>query len=106
MSTGMSGSSTRAPALPDVPTLAEAGVPGVAVTSWYGLLAPSGTSPAVLAQLAQDARQIMDKPATVADLQAQGLVVWVIEGADFDAAIRKETATWAQVIKARHIQAE
>ncbi|CAN5920979.1 tripartite tricarboxylate transporter substrate binding protein [soil metagenome] len=97
---------TRAQALPDVPTLAEAGVPGVAVTSWYGLLAPHGTPPAVVAQLARDAAQILDKPATASALQAQGLTVWIVGEAAFGDAIRKEAATWAQVIKARNIKPE
>ena len=98
--------STRAKALPDVPTLAEAGVPGIAVTSWYGLMAPHGTPPALVAQLARDAAEIMNRPGTVADLQAQGLTVWLVPEAAFGDAIRRETATWAQVIKARHIVAE
>ena len=98
--------STRAKALPDVPTLAEAGVPGVAVTSWYGLLAPHGTPPAVVTQLAHDAAEIMSRPATVAELDKQGLTVWLVPEAAFGDAIRKETATWAQVIKARHIEPE
>lgn len=96
----------RAAALPNVPTLAEAGINGVTVTSWYGLLAPRGTPPAVVEQLARDAAQIMNRPATAADLQAQGLSVWLVAGAAFADAIRKESATWAQVIKARNIQPE
>ena len=98
--------SSRAPALPNVPTLAEVGVPGVAVTSWYGLLAPRGTPPAVVAQLARDAAQIIEKPQTTSELQAQGLAVWLVPQAAFGDAIRRETATWARVIKARNIQPE
>jgi tripartite-type tricarboxylate transporter receptor subunit TctC len=98
--------STRAAALPDVPTLAQAGVPGVAVTSWYGLLAPHGTPPAVVAQLARDAAQILNQSATATQLQGQGLSAWIVSEGAFGEAIRKETATWAQVIKARNIQPE
>ena len=96
----------RAPALPNVPTLGEAGVAGVAVTSWYGLLAPRGTPPAVVSQLARDATQILERPATRAELQAQGLVVSITTEGAFAEAIRQETATWARIIKARNIQAE
>ena len=96
----------RAAALPDVPTLAEAGVKGVSVTSWYGLLAPSGTPPALVAQLARDAAQILSRPATVAELQAQGLGLWLVGEAAFGDIIRKETAAWAQIVKARNIQPE
>ena len=98
--------STRAQALPDVPTLAEAGVPGVAVTSWYGLLVPHGTPPALVEQLDRDAAEIMNQPANRAELQAQGLTVWLVPEAAFAAAIHQEAATWAQIIKARHIVAE
>lgn len=97
---------SRATALPNVPTLAEAGVSGVVVTSWYGLLAPHGTPAAVVAQLARDAAQILIRPATQAELQAQGLNVWLIGEGMFADHIRKETATWAQIVKARNIQPE
>ena len=96
----------RSPLLPNLPTLAEAGVPGVVVTSWYGLLAPRGTPPAVVAQLARDAAALLNRPATQAELQAQGLNVWLVGEAAFGDTIRKEAATWAQIIKARNIQAE
>ena len=97
---------TRSALLPNLPTLAEAGVPGVVVTSWYGLLAPRGTPPAVVAQLARDAGALLTRPATQAELQAQGLNVWLVSEAAFGDTIRKEAATWAQIIKARNIQAE
>lgn len=95
---------TRAPALPDVPTLAEAGVPGVAVTSWYGVVAPRKTPAPVLAQLARDITQIFNAPATKAQLEKQGLNVWITTGSAFGKVIRKETATWALIIKSRKIE--
>ncbi len=97
---------TRTPALPDVPTLAEAGVPGVAVTSWYGVMAPKGTPDAVLAQLGRDIEQIFGSAATRAQLEKQGLNVWIVTGAGFGDLIRKETATWAPIIKSRKIEAQ
>lgn len=96
----------RDPALPDVPTLAEAGVPGVAVTSWYGLLAPRGTPPAAVEQLARDARRILDDPANQARLQHMGLHAWIVPTAAFGDLIRKETATWAPIIRSRKIVAQ
>ncbi|MFC5521457.1 Bug family tripartite tricarboxylate transporter substrate binding protein [Polaromonas jejuensis] len=95
---------TRASALPDVPTLAEAGVPGVAVTSWYGVVAPRQTPAPVLAQLARDITQIFNAPATKAQLEKQGLYVWITTGPAFGELIRKEAATWAPIIKSRKIE--
>ncbi|MDB5749648.1 MAG: hypothetical protein JWP65_69 [Ramlibacter sp.] len=97
---------TRDPTLPQVPTLAEAGVPGVAVTSWYGVLAPKGTPPAVLEQLARDIAAIIGQPANRAKLQQQGLQTWLLSTAAFNDVIRKETATWAPIIRDRKIEAQ
>jgi tripartite-type tricarboxylate transporter receptor subunit TctC len=96
----------RDSALPQVPTLAEAGVPGVTVTSWYGLLAPKGTPPAVVEQLAKDAARILDEPANKARLQQIGLHPWLVATTAFGDLIRKETATWAPVIRTRKIEAQ
>ncbi len=98
--------SVRNVTAPDIPTLAEQGVQGVVVTSWYGLLAPAGTSPAVAEQLARDAGEILNQPAVKETLLAQGLTNAVTKPADFAAHIKTETATWAKVIKARNIVAE
>ena len=96
---------SRDPQLPDVPTLAEAGVPGVAVTSWYGLLAPKGTPSAVVDQLAGDAARILNSPANQARLHQLGMQAWIHPTAAFGDLIRKETATWAPVIRSRKIEA-
>jgi len=95
---------TREPALPNVPTLAEAGVPGVAATSWYGVLAPKGTPPAVVEQLARDAARILNEPANQTRLRQQGLQTWLVPTGAFGELIRKETAMWAPVIRSRNIQ--
>ena len=97
---------TRAVLLPEVPTLSEAGVPGVAVTSWYGVMAPKGTPAPVLAQLASDITQIFNAPATKAQLEKQGMNVWINTGSGFGDLIRKETAMWAPIIKSRKIEAD
>ena len=97
---------TRSGVLPEVPTLAEAGVTGVAVTSWYGVMAPKGTPAPVLAQLASDITQIFRAPATKAQLEKQGLNVWINTGSVFGDLIRKEAAMWAPIIKSRKIEAD
>lgn len=96
----------RTPELPDVPTLAEAGVKGVALSSWYGVMAPKGTPAPVLAQLQHDIAQIFNDPASKAQLQKQGLGVWIVEGEKFGELIRTETAAWAPIIKSRGIEAQ
>lgn len=95
----------RTALVPDVPTFAEQGVPGVTVTSWYGLLAPAGVSPEVASQLARDAARIIDSTRLKAEIISQGMVPNLMTPAQFATYIRSETATWAQVIKARGIHA-
>ena len=96
----------RTPVAPEIPTLAEQGVSGVVVTSWYGLLAPAGTPAALAEQLAKDAAEILAQPAVREQLRAQGLSDATQKPAEFAAHIKAETQTWARIIKARGIVAE
>lgn len=99
-------SSRRSSAVPDVPTIAEAGVPGFEGSSWFGLVAPSRTPPAIVAKLNAELVRIMNLP----DIRAQ----FVNEGAEpvgdtpeqFAATIRSEIAKWGKVIKAVGIAAD
>jgi tripartite-type tricarboxylate transporter receptor subunit TctC len=97
---------TRDPNIPNVPTLAEAGIPGIAVTSWYGVLAPKATPPAVVEQLSKDIARILNTPANQARLEQQGLHSWLVTTSAFGDLIRKETATWAPIIRTRKIEAQ
>lgn len=96
----------RSPVAPEIPTLAEQGVPGVVVTSWYGVLAPAGTPADVVEQLARDAQETLAQPAVREQLKAQGLAEWNLRTSEFGAHIRAETASWAKVIKAKAITLE
>lgn len=96
----------RDPQLPQVPTLAEAGVPGIAVTSWYGVLAPQATPRAVVDQLAKDAARILNTRENRARLAQLGLQTWLVSTSAFGDVIRKETATWAPIIRNRKIEAQ
>jgi tripartite-type tricarboxylate transporter receptor subunit TctC len=96
----------RTSVAPEIPTLAEQGVSGVVVTSWYGLLAPAGTPAALAEQLAKDAAEILAQPAVREQLRAQGLSDATQKPAEFAAHIKAETQTWARIIKARGIVAE
>ncbi len=91
---------------PEIPTLAEQGVAGVVVTSWYGLLAPAGTPAGVVNQLHKDVGDALAQPAVREQLKAQGLSPVVMKPADFGAHIKAETAAWAAIIKARNIVAQ
>jgi tripartite-type tricarboxylate transporter receptor subunit TctC len=98
--------SVRSAVAPDIPTLAEQGVSGVLVTSWYGVLAPAGTPQAEAEQMAKDAADILAQPTVREQLRAQGLSEATQKPAEFAAHIKAETKTWARIIKARGIVAE
>jgi tripartite-type tricarboxylate transporter receptor subunit TctC len=92
--------SKRAGALPDVPTMAEAGLPGVDASLWFGLLAPTGTPRPVVDKVAAVARQAMQSPAAIETLRKQGddpLDAGPDEFADF---MRNEIARWKEVAQA------
>jgi tripartite-type tricarboxylate transporter receptor subunit TctC len=98
--------STRTSVAPDIPTLAEQGIEGVIVTSWYGLLAPAGTSAQIAEQLHKDASEILSRPAIREQLKAQGIVEVLMKPNDFASHIRKETESWTKIIKSKNISAE
>ena len=98
--------STRTPTAPEIPTMGEVGIPNIVVPSWYGLLAPAGTSPEVAEQLAKDVAEILAQPQVVEQLKMQGMTAWNLKTTAFDKHIRDETANWAKVIKARNITME
>ena len=76
------------------------------MTSWYGLLAPRGTPPAVVEQLAKDAAEMLSKPDVRERLKLQGMTDASMKPSEFATYIRDETAVWARIIKARNIVAE
>ncbi|MEO7241359.1 MAG: tripartite tricarboxylate transporter substrate binding protein [Variovorax sp.] len=96
----------RTPMAPDIPTLAEQGIEGVNVTSWYGLLAPADTARDVVLQLATDAAQILAEPDNDERLKLQGMTATILSPSEFDAYMQDETARWAKIIKARNLVAQ
>ena len=92
-------STARAAALPDVPTIAESGYPGFEASSWFGLLAPAGTPPAVVAKLNAEGNRWLATPEAKEKLLAQGAIAAGGSPADFAAHITAETAKWAKVVK-------
>jgi tripartite-type tricarboxylate transporter receptor subunit TctC len=96
----------RAVGLPDIPTVAEAGVPGYESVSWFGLVAPAGTPKDVISRLHQEAAAILRAPDIRERLARDGTEVVAGSPEEFDAYIRAEIAKWAKVVKAAGIQAE
>lgn len=92
-------SAQRDPALPDVPTIAESGVPNYEVGSWYGLLVPAGTPKPIVDKLGQAIAQIVRMPDVRAKLLALGATPVGNSPPEFAAHIRKETDKWSAVIK-------
>src|SRR3954464_7173341 len=92
------GSPTRAPTAPDVPTTAEVGMPDLLIENWYGMIAPGGTPPAVVARLNRIATAAMHDPAVKEKLADQGLTVVGDTPEHFRAFIGSEAAKWAKVI--------
>jgi tripartite-type tricarboxylate transporter receptor subunit TctC len=92
-------SAQRAPALPNIPTIAESGLPGFEASSWFGILAPAGTPPAIVARINADVNQWLQSAEAKDKLLAQGAVAAGGTPADFAAHIRTETEKWAKVVK-------
>jgi len=93
-------SAQRAPALPDVPTIAESGLPGFEATSWFGIVAPAGTPPTIIARINADVNQWLQSSEAKEKLLAQGAVAAGGSPEQFAAYIHAETEKWARVVKA------
>jgi tripartite-type tricarboxylate transporter receptor subunit TctC len=93
-------SPARLPVLPDLPTVAELGFPNYEVVSWYGLLAPVRTPPAVISKLHQEIATILKQPDAVEALKAQGVDSIGNTPDEFAAHIRNEIERWTRVVKA------
>jgi tripartite-type tricarboxylate transporter receptor subunit TctC len=86
----------RLPDLPDVPTAAEAGLPGYEVTTWFGLVAPRGTPEEVVDRLNGLARAMVADPAERRRLEASHLVPMSMSPAEFAALVKADSASWAR----------
>ncbi len=95
----------RSALLPDVPTLAEAGVPGIDVTSWYGLLAQKAMPKPMVDAIFAVTTDILKSAALKEKLDAQGLSLKIETPDIFAERIRRESAEWSALIKARNITA-
>lgn len=89
----------RAPAVPDLPTMAEAGVKGVVVTNWYGVLAPAGTPKPVVDRLNSEIVKVMHEPEMMKRLIADGSEAVGGSPAEFRQHMLAERDQWTKVIK-------
>lgn len=92
--------------LPNTPTFAEAGVPAFDAPAWYGLLAPAGTSPAIVKYLNGEVEQILKEPATQQKLIQMGAIPVGGPSETFGKFIQTETDRWAAVVKKAGVTAE
>jgi tripartite-type tricarboxylate transporter receptor subunit TctC len=97
---------TRSPVLPDVPTIAESGVPGFDTGVWWGLLGPGGLPADIKAKLARDCSEAVNTPTVKARLLALGATPIGSTGEDFAALIRSDYEKWGPIIKAAGIRGE
>jgi tripartite-type tricarboxylate transporter receptor subunit TctC len=96
----------RPSALPNLPTVAEQGLPGFEASSWYGLVAPAKTPEPVLAKLRQEVAKALEAPDMVARIRELGSEPGTAFGNDFAAFLAAETKKWAQVIRASGAKAD
>ena len=95
----------RNPQLPEVPTVAESGLPGFDVTSWYGIAVRAGTPPAIVQKVQRDMAEALQSPDVVAKLEAQGLEAVGNTPAEFKARIEAESRKWGDIVDRAGIKA-
>ncbi|HET7765096.1 MAG TPA: tripartite tricarboxylate transporter substrate binding protein [Burkholderiales bacterium] len=100
------GSAKRVPALPDVPTISEAGVPGYEATNWWGIVAPAGTPRPVIDRLHKELSAVLATSETRKRFETEGGEAIQMSSDDFGKFIVAETAKWAKVVKEAGIKPE
>jgi tripartite-type tricarboxylate transporter receptor subunit TctC len=100
------GSARRVPALPDLPTISEAGVPGYEVTNWWGIVVPAGTPRPVVDRLHRELAAIATSAETKKRFEAEGAEPRPMSPDEFARFITAETVKWARVVKEASIRAE
>jgi tripartite-type tricarboxylate transporter receptor subunit TctC len=100
------GSATRIAAMPEVPTIVEAGVPGYEATNWWGILAPAGTPSAIIERLHTELSLILASAETQKRFHSEGAEAVQMSPEEFRRFIAAETLKWARVVKEAGIRAE
>jgi tripartite-type tricarboxylate transporter receptor subunit TctC len=94
----------RSTVLPDVPTIAEAGVPGYEATIWIGIMAPKGTPQPVIDKLNAEIRKVINRPDLKEAWAKQGAVPMMMTPAEFGSYLNKDIEKWAGVVKSANIK--
>jgi len=100
------GGLTRNPVLPDVPTIAEAGVPGYHADNWWGIVAPAGTPQPIVDRLYADIQAALKSPELKEAFAREGAAAVTMTSAEFGAYIESEMAKWARVVKEGNIRTQ
>ena len=100
------GSARRVPSLPDIPTIAESGVPGYEAYSWVGMIAPAGTPKEVIARLNREITDILKQKDVAEKLNGQGALPVGDTPEQFGAYIKAEIEKWGAVVRSSNIKAE
>lgn len=96
----------RSPALPNVPTMVESGVPGYEASTWYAVLAPAGVPQDIVAKINTDIAQLLNDPGMKRELDRRGIEPIVMTPQALARYIDSEIAKWAEVVKAANIKVE
>jgi tripartite-type tricarboxylate transporter receptor subunit TctC len=99
-------STSRVPELPDVPTLPEAGVPGIEITLWTGVFAPSGTPPEIVSKLEGELKTAMKDPQIRERLRALAADAVGSSAAEFQVRIKSDIDSWTEVANAANVKME
>jgi tripartite-type tricarboxylate transporter receptor subunit TctC len=93
------GSKTRNKLIPDVPTIAESGLPGYEFANWIGIVAPAGTPAAIVAKLHQELTAIQNSPELQKAFANEGAEIVRMTSAEYGKFIGTETAKWGRLVK-------
>jgi tripartite-type tricarboxylate transporter receptor subunit TctC len=100
------GGVKRSPVLPDVPTIAEAGVPGYAAENWWGIVAPAGTPVPIIERLQGDIQAVLQSPSLQQQFAREGASSPEMSSAEFASYIETEIAKWRRVVEKGNIRAQ
>ncbi len=92
-------SAVRSKALPDLPTVAESGLPGYDVVAWFGMLAPTGTPPAIINRLQAEAKRALNTPEVLRRMEIEGTDVVGNAPAEFGREVKAEYEKWRELVK-------
>jgi tripartite-type tricarboxylate transporter receptor subunit TctC len=100
------GGQERSPVLPDLPTIAEAGVPGYEAVNWWGLVAPAGTAQPIIDKLNREIEVVQKSPEVQKQFATEGAEAVGMKPADFGGFMVSEMNKWEKVVKQGNIKAE